>query len=94
MTAQPPPALVLLDNYYFRRRNLVRLREELATASEDFCEAERQLRECIEREGEVADALSAYSLDGDGRLRWRKKPTHPDGWRHYVTPLPQPKDNP
>ena len=88
LTAQPPPALVLLDNYYFRRRNLVRLQEELATAAADLLEADRQLREHIKREGEVADALSVYSLDGDGRLRWRPKPRDPLGWQHYVSPLP------
>ena len=97
LTAQPPPALVLIDRYYFCRRNLVRLQEELATAAAALLEADRQLRECIAREGEVADALSVYSTDADGRLRWRRRPTSLDEMRAMSHPHPHrplSRDNP
>lgn len=86
-TGRTPPAVTLIDRYYHCRRNVVRLREELATASDDFLAADRALREHIEREGEAGDALSIYSLNPDGSLRWKQRPHMPFDLRNYMTPL-------
>lgn len=85
-----PAAVALIDAYVAARRRFVRTREALEGAACDLLDAERELREHIGREGEAGDGYSVYSLDDKGGLRWRRRPTQPEGWRRYATPLPGP----
>jgi hypothetical protein len=82
----------LLDAYQFARRNLVAKLEALGDAEDALYDATRELTDHIRREGNVGDGLADYSLDEAGRLRWKRKPTEPAGWRRYAAYLP-PKDH-
>lgn len=86
----------LFEDYYAARADLNRARMELElkaseakAKAEAFLAADAAIVARIRAEGEAMIGRSVYSVADDGHLRWKPRPTKPDGWRNYTTPSPR-----